>query len=91
MPILANERGTIVQFGSGDLVVIKATNVDKTYQDEVLFIPSPIIGKIGDRLPIFDGKPTESLPPHVTLAFDTWESVQVVIDALEDIKVQIPK
>ncbi len=91
MPLYINEsdNNLMVHFGTGDLLV--STNEQKTdgihthRPDEVIITPCIDPGPIGEYTDQFAGKTTAEMKPGVRLCFESKESAQVVIDALQKV------
>jgi hypothetical protein len=81
MPIYEAASSLILHFGHGDIAVCNGRNVEKDYEDEIVFVRQEPheIGASGDEL---IGKATEAIDCPVRFIFDKVESLDVVMDEL---------
>ena len=83
----------MLHFGYGDLIVSTA-HMDKelacTAPEEVIITPTSAGNEIGADAPL-GGKTTKDLMTGIRMCFDRRASVQVLIDALEKVKPNIPE
>ena len=85
MPIYQHNDALILHFGYGDIAVNLGRNVEKPFEDELIFFetaPNPI----GAQTDEFKGKSTDDLKAPLRFIFDNPNSINVLIERLEALR-----
>lgn len=94
MPIEVLKNGPIVQFGFGDVLILRGEFEDEPGIVEIIFTQDKETLEIGEYLPEerweeFYGKSTEEFPYVVRLQFSLTKSIDILVEELLSIKEQL--
>lgn len=88
MPVIKNEGYNTIELGTGDILIHK-TRTDSSFDNGICFKEHEP-RKIGNRTEEYAGMEIEKFEPSALLVFYKRESVEVLIEMLQEIRDQFP-
>lgn len=95
MPAIKSEKCAFVQFGRGDILITKARNHEKSYQDEILLVVDDRENPVGSAISQerwdteFSGKMSDELNAPVHLAFENIAGLDALLSELLELRAEM--